>query len=70
MNCGSCDYWTPDEADARVSLDATGDCRRHAPVATVDANGEMWSVWPVTFARNGCGDFQRHLTRRIANVSE
>ena len=66
MTCASCDYWRPDEGEqvTLVSRGASGECRRHAPIAK-----RLSYEWPTTSALEWCGDYQRHCQRRI-NIHE
>ena len=50
--CAVCSYWLPMEDNG-----FQGQCRRHAPRPEVTDSVHMLAAWPVTNARDWCGDF-------------
>lgn len=66
MNCASCDFWMFHGDKARVIVTADrGECRRHSPIRIKRGDNEDFREWPVTYADDWCGDYQRHPTRRL-----
>lgn len=49
MKCSECRYWSLVKASSK-DRDPGGECRRHAPTATL--------FWPGTDADNWCGEFE------------
>lgn len=71
MTCGACDYWYPETPVGLPLRQDPGACHRHAPtlIAIVyreDVATGSLAQWPKTRAEQGCGDYQRHPTRRLA----
>lgn len=70
-HCASCDYWQPQwtpEGEAVADSDEPGACKRRAPVYDMAKrrgdNGV--TMWPTTHAASGCGEYERHPTRRLS----
>ena len=50
-NCATCRFWRP-------GADGRGECRRRAPLPTLDDRKHYVAVWPVTRAADWCGEHQ------------
>jgi hypothetical protein len=71
MNCGACDFWWPAaHSKPAVNTYDHGQCRKRSPIILTVVDRDQMSTaktayWPNTMADDGCGDYQRHPTRRI-----
>lgn len=71
MNCKDCRWWRQDTPMADTF--DMGSCHRRSPAMHVMVTTQTYGLssaaqWPQTSGNNGCGDFERMVTR--AAVSE
>ena len=59
-HCYECKFWNCLDPSRFYDDRTSGECRKHAPVSEVDCEGNA-SRWPITFRKDGCGDWQ-HCT--------
>lgn len=62
-HCDTCRFWFPESGEGPFPT-TPGCCRRRAPVVSVAGV----SVWPVTYAEDGCGDYAKKPTKASPEV--
>jgi hypothetical protein len=62
--CENCSWWLELEDEYDNPIETVGECHRYAPRAyssnRIESHSETRALWPHTFAKDFCGDYDDH----------